>query len=574
MLFNIEINDQEVSARRGETILAVLNRHGIKVPTLCNMTGMTPTGSCRMCMVEVDGMQGLVPACSQPVEEWMKIKTHSARVIQARRTLLELLLANHPDDCLYCAKNGNCELQDLAEELNISGRKYHQKRRPVQIDKMCPSIERDPAKCILCGRCIRTCDTLIGVSAIDIIGRGGNSMIGTSYNKGLNYQGCVKCGQCIMVCPTGALSEHSSIEKVMEVLHNPDMMTVIQFSATTPGSIAEEFGLKPGKDSLNLLRAALRMAGFKYILDTSFGADISIMESAAEIVDRLKKKENLPVFTSSCPSWVHYIRESRPAYLKNLLPVRSPQQIMGTLIRDYIIPAHNRPPETIFSVAVMPCTAKKAEAEQEEMIHEKYRSVDAVLTFRELVRLIRMMGINLTDLEPDPTDTIHGIRSSAGQLIGVAGGELEGTLRTVYQMMTSQELQPAKINDLRGLKETKEVRIKVGKEFINGIAVSGLARAIKLLDEMEAGKTPRYDIIEVMACPFGCVNGGGQKFYPDEKAMKARVKAIYDVDEEEMIKVAHKNPNVGLVYEKLLGNPGSARARELIHTSHVSGKAL
>jgi len=247
---------------------------------------------------------------------------------------------------------------------------------------------------------------------------------------------------------------------------------------------------------------------------------------------------------------------------------------MGTLIRDYIIPAHNRPPETIFSVAVMPCTAKKAEAEQEEMIHEKYRSVDAVLTFRELVRLIRMMGINLTDLEPDPTDTIHGIRSSAGQLIGVTGGELEGTLRTVYQMMTSQELQPAKINDLRGLKETKEVRIKVGKEFINGIAVSGLARAIKLLDEMEAGKTPRYDIIEVMACPFGCVNGGGQKFYPDEKAMKARVKAIYDVDEEEMIKVAHKNPNVGLVYEKLLGNPGSARARELIHTSHVSDKAL
>jgi iron-only hydrogenase group A len=568
MLFNIEINDQEFSARRGETILTVLNRNGIKVPTLCYMAGMTPTGSCRMCMVEVDGLPGLVPACSQPVEEWMKIRTHSARVIRARRTLLELLLASHPDDCLYCEKSNHCELQALSEELNVRERRYQQKRKPVQIDKACPSVERNPAKCILCGRCIRTCDTVIGIAAIDITGRGSASSIGTSQNKGLNFQGCVKCGQCIMVCPTGALSERSSLHRVLDALNNPELCTVIQFSPTAPGSVAEEFGLKPGKDALNLLRTALRMAGFKYILDTSLAADLAIMEEATIIAERLKKKEKLPVFTASCPSWVHYLREFRPDYLQNLLPVRSPQQIMGSLIRSYVIPPHNRAPETVFSVSVMPCTASKAEAEQEGLISDKYRDVDAVLTIRELVRLIRLFGIDVTSLEPDPTDSMYGTRSSAGKLCGAAGGGLEGTLRTTYQLMTGQELQPVKINDLRGLKEFKEFRMKIGKDYFNAVAVSGLGRAIKLLEDIASGKS-RYDIIEVMACPYGCINGGGQPFGADEKTLKARMKAIYDVDEEEMIKVAHKSPVVGHVYEKLLGSPGSPAAREMTHRTHT-----
>jgi iron-only hydrogenase group A len=569
MLFNIEINSQEYSARRGETILTLLNRNGIRVPTLCHMAGLTPTGSCRMCMVEVDGLPGLVPACSQLVEEWMRIRTHSARVIRARKTLLELLLASHPDDCLYCEKSGHCELRVLTEELDIRERKYQQKRRPVQIDKTCPSVERNPAKCILCGRCIRTCDAVMGVAAIDVTGRGSTSTIGTAQNKGLNVQGCVKCGQCIMVCPTGALSERSAIQKVLDALHRQDLCTVIQFSPTVPGSIAEEFGLKPGKDTLNLLRAALRMAGFNYILDTSFAADLTIMEEAAAIAEHLRKKEKLPVFTSSCPSWVHYLREYRPELLPSLLPVKSPQQAMGSLVRNYIIPSQSRAPETVFSVSVMPCTAKKAEADSEGMINEQYRNVDAVLTTRELVRLIRLLGIDLAGLEPDPVDTIYGTRSSAGKLCGVAGGGLEGILRSLYQMMTSQELHPAKINDLRGLKELKEFRLKIGKEWINAVAVSGLARAIRLLDEIDAGKA-RYDIIEVMACPFGCINGGGQPFHADEKSLKARMKAIYDVDEEEMIKVAHKNPNISLVYEKLLGNPGSARSKEMIYTQRIT----
>lgn len=565
MLFNIEINGQEFSARRGETIMNVLNRNGIRVPTLCYMAGMTPTGSCRMCLVEVDGLPALVPACSQPVEEWMKIRTHSARVIRARKTLLELLLAGHPDDCLYCSKSGSCELQKLTEELNVSERKYRQKRTAVQIDKACPSIERNPAKCILCGRCIRTCDTVAGVSAIDVTGRGSASMIGTTQNKGLNAAGCVKCGLCIMVCPTGALAERSSLQKVLEALNNQDLCTVIQFSPTVPGSIAEEFGLKPGKDALNILRSALRMAGFKYILDTSFGADITIMEEAAAILDRIKKKDRQTIFTSTCPAWVHYVREFKPHLLPHLLPVKSPQQIMGTLVRQYILPPQSRTPESVFSVSVMPCTAKKAEAEEDRIPGTNMQPVDAVLTIRELVKMIRLLGIDLAGLEPDPTDTIHGIRSSAGKLYGVSGGGLEGILRTLYQMTTNQDLHPAKINELRGLKEVKEYRLKIGKEFVNTVAVSGLGRAIKLVEEIESGKA-RYDIVEVMACPFGCINGGGQPFHADEKTLKSRMKVLYDVDEEEMIKVPYKNPNVGVVYEKLFGNPGSSRAKEILHS--------
>lgn len=564
MLIDIEINDQQVTAKRGETILSLLNRNGIKVPTLCNLPNLTPTGSCRMCVVEVEGFPGLVPACSQPVEEWMKIRTHSPRVIKARRTLIELLLAGHPDDCLYCERNNNCELQNLAEELHVRERRFRRKYTSVQIDKACNSIERDPGKCILCGRCVRICNTVIGVSAIDVIGRGSKSMIGTSYNKGLNFAGCVKCGQCIMVCPTGALLERSGSQKVIDALHDNNICPVIHFSPTTPAAMAEEFGLKPGKDALNILRAALRMMGFRYVLDTSYAADIAIMEDAAMITERLKTRTNIPAMTSSCPSWAHYIRQFRPKCTPNLLTTKSPQQIMGMLVKNFFIAADSTPPEAIFSVSVMPCTAKKEEATAENPFKEGQKSVDVVLTNRELAKLIRLFGIDVASLEPDPTDTMYGAKSSAGKLYGVSGGGLESLLRTVHYMMTGQELSPSKINDLRGMKEYKETRMKIGKQYLTAISVSGLANAIKVLDDIEAKKISP-DILDVMACPIGCVNGGGQKTNADEKVMKARIKALYDVDDEEMIKVAHKSPAVSLVYEKMFGKPGSGQAIEMIH---------
>ncbi|MCK9202852.1 MAG: [FeFe] hydrogenase, group A [Bacteroidales bacterium] len=564
MQFDIEINDEHVTAKRGETIKNVLDRIGIKVPTLCYMNGFSPTGSCRMCVVEVDGIPGLVPSCSHLVEEWMKIKTHSPRVIKARKTLIELLLASHPNDCLYCEKNGQCELQVLASELQVRERKYQSKRTPIQIDKICPSIERDPAKCVLCERCVRVCNEIIGVGAIDIIGRGSESRIGTTYNKGLNVKACVKCGQCIQVCPTGALTEKQSFQAVMEALNKPGLFPVLQFSPTVPAAIAEEFNLKTNKDVLNLLRAALKKMGFRQVFDTSMAADLNIMEEAAEFIDRLKSQKDLPLFTSCCPSWVHFVEALRPGFLPKLSTTLPPQQIMGRLIKQYITSSAGQKPEDVYVVSVMPCTAKKDEAGKDYLKDSETRFVDAVITTRELIKMIRLMGIDFSGLEPEPNDSSFSIRSSASKLFGVAGGHLEGLIRTIHFNLTGQELSPLKLTDLRGLKTRKETRIRLGKQLINVVSVSGLANIKSILDEIEAGKGDVH-IIEVMACPYGCINGGGQPKGSDEKSLKGRMKVIYDVDEEEIIKVAHKNPIMTGLYEKFLDRPNSDRNKELLH---------
>jgi len=568
MQFDIDINNQMVTAKKGETIKHVLDRIGIKVPTLCYMEGFSPTGNCRMCVVEVEGLAQLVPSCSYPVQEWMKIYTHSPRVIKARKTILELLLASHPNDCLYCDRNGQCELQDLASELHVRERKYRVVAPSGQIDKSSPGIERDPSKCILCERCIRVCDEVIGAGAIDIIGRGSNSRIGTAFNKGLNVETCVQCGQCIQVCPTGALTEKKSFEKVIEALNDKNYYPVIQFSPTLPASIAEAFNIKASKDVLNILRAALKKTGFRQIFDTSMAADLTIMEEASGFIDRFNKHEPLPLFTSCCPSWVKYIENKKPGYLKNLSSIRSPQQIMGRLVKQYITSSAGQKPENVFVVSVMPCTAKKHEAMSDHLKDTNTPFVDAVITTRELIQIFRYLGIDFSALEPEPKDPAFSTRSSAGKLFGVSGGHLEGLLRTIHFMMTGQEMNPLKINDLRGLKSRKEARIKIGKQILNVVAISGLANVNALLDEIETGKN-EYHLVEVMACPFGCINGGGQPFGRDEKKLKSRMKAIYDVDEEEIIKVAHKNPIITDLYEKFLAVPNSDRNKEFLHLSRI-----
>lgn len=564
MLLNIEINNQQVSAKRGETILTVLNRIGVKVPTLCYLGNLSPSGACRMCVVEIEGLPNLVPACSHQVEEWMQIHTHSPRVLKARKTLVELLLANHPDDCLYCDRNGTCELQNLSEELQVRDRKYISRNKPVQIDKACPSIMRDPAKCVLCGRCSRVCREIVGVGAIDAVGRGSYTRIGTSYNRGLNVNACVKCGQCIMACPTGALTEKKSLPAVIEALGNPGLYPVVQFSPTVPAAIAEEFGLKSNKDILNILRSAFKKMGFRQSFDVSLAADINIMEEAAVFLERWPKNKTMPLFTNCCPAWARYLAVFRPEFKDYLSPVKSPQQIMGTLIKKYITSSAGIKSDKVFVVSVMPCTAKKAEADHD---FNGYRPVDAVITIRELIRMIRLLGVDFSNLEPEPSDTAFNLCSSSGRLFGISGGHLEGLMRTIHFMSTGQELNPAKINDLRGLKPRKEARIKINKMPVNVVAVSGLANAITLMDEIACGKVD-FQIVEVMACPNGCINGGGQKIGTDEKNLKSRMKALYDVDEEEMVKMAHKNPTLTDIFDKFLSKPNSNRNQEILHTDH------
>ncbi|MEI7661720.1 MAG: [FeFe] hydrogenase, group A, partial [Bacteroidota bacterium] len=429
-------------------------------------------------------------------------------------------------------------------------------------------IVRDPAKCLLCGRCIRVCDEVIGAFAIDVIGRGSDSMIGTSYNKGLNMQTCVKCGQCIMVCPTAALSEKSNFQTVLDALNKPGLYPVVQFSPTVPATIAEAFNIKASKDILNLLRAALKKMGFAQVFDSSMAGDLTIMEEAAEFIDRLNKHENLPMFTSCCPSWVRYVEESNPHLLPKLSTSASPQQIMGRLIKNYITSSASQKPEHVFVVSVMPCTSKKHEATTDRMKDGASFNVDAVITTRELIKMIRLLGIDLNNLEPEPSDTAFSMRSSSGNLFGSSGGHLEGLMRTIHFMLTGQEMNTIKVAELRGLKTKKEARIKAGKTIINVAALSGLANVKAILDDIESGHTD-YQIVEVMACPFGCINGGGQPSGAEEKNLKVRMKSLYDVDDEEIIKVAHKNPIIVDLYEKFLAKPGSGHNTELLHVSRV-----
>jgi iron-only hydrogenase group A len=567
MSFYIEINNKQIEARKGETILDTLNRHGIKVPTLCHLKNSFPTGSCRMCVVENLKTNKLVTSCSTPVEEGMRIMTHSPRVIESRKMIVELLLSNHPDDCLYCVRNKNCELQDLSEELHVRERRIRGVKNNIHLDRSSASIVRDPDKCILCGRCVTVCEEVMGVSCIDFINRGSKSVIGTSFNEGLNNSSCVNCGQCIMVCPTGALSEKSHFPEVLAMLNNPKKHVVIQYAPAISVSLAEELNMPAGIDINGIMNAALRKIGFNAVFDTTFTADLTIMEEAAELVDRVKNKGVLPMITSCCPAWIKFAEEFYPEFIPNLSSCKSPQQMMGALIKTYWAEKKEIDAADIYSVSIMPCTAKKFEAQREEMTNKGITDVDAVLTTREIAQLIRMYGVDMTNIAAETTDSPLGYRSSAGKLFGASGGVMEAALRTGYYLLTGKELMQFKIEALRGFEGCKEAQVDIDGLELKVAVVNGLANARKLLDSIKKGEK-EFHFIEVMACPGGCINGGGQHIGAEEDAIKSRMKSLYDIDDKETIKVSHKNPEIIALYDEFLKEPLGHCSHKLLHTTY------
>ena len=551
MIFNIEVNNKVLKAKRGDSILETLNQNGISVPTLCRMQSFPSSGACRLCVVEVEGKEDLVPACSHNVEEWMKIHTHSPRVLNARRTIVELLLSSHPDDCLYCIRNKNCELQELADELGIRERKLPIVKKQVKKDPSSVSITREPDKCILCGRCIKVCRDWIGISTLDYIGKAMNTIVGPTFDNKLNISNCITCGQCIMVCPTGALHEKDDVNKVLLALQDPDKYVVVQISPTVSVSLAEEFNIRFGKELDELLVATLRRMGFNKVFKTAFAADIMLIQMAEELIDRMEKNERLPILSSNCPAFVKYIEQTYPDLIPNLSVIKSPQQIMGSLVKHHFAKDQKVKAEKIFSVSLMPCTAAKFEASREEFTHKGNSDIDVTLTTRELARMIRLYGLNIQQLAPEVSDTPFVIRTSASKIIGTSGGLAEALYRTLYYKLTGKQLINFKIAALRGNKKIKEYNSKIGNHKIGIAAVNGLSNAVELLDKIIEGKSA-YQFIEVMACPGSCVNGGGQPIGSGQEAIKARIKTLYDIDEKESVKASYKNMAVTELFDKYI----------------------
>jgi len=570
---SLKVNNKDITARKGETILSALERNGLHVPTLCNMKGFLPSGACRLCIVEDEKSGRMIPSCSYPVEEGMEIQTNSPKVIDARKTIVELLLSNHPDDCLFCERNGNCELQTLSKDLHVTERRIKGVKNSFNLDRSSASIVRDPDKCVLCGRCVRVCEDIMGVAAIDLQFRGSKSLIGVAFGKGLNTSSCINCGQCIMVCPTGALTEKNHFPELLEALNNPQKEVVVQYAPAISVSMAEEFGMRPGKDINGILNAALRKIGFDKVFDTSFSADLTIMEEASELVERLQHGGSIPMFTSCCPAWTKYMEEFEPEMLSHLSTCKSPQQMLGAIIKSYYADMTGIKAQDIYSVSIMPCTAKKFEAQREEMTHKGITDVDAVLTTRELVKLIKMYGIDLSKLQPEMADSPMGMRSSAGKLFAASGGVMEAAIRTAHYMITGKEMVRFQVNEIRGLKGRKEARISVGGIELGVAVVSGLANARILLNEIKQGRKDIH-FIEVMSCPGGCIAGGGQLISNNQNDVQSRLKTLYEIDEKESIKVSHRNPEIRELYDKFLGKPLGHKSHELLHTTYKKREVL
>ncbi len=564
MLFTIQVNNRKIKAEKGETILSALNRNGIIIPTLCRMKDFSPTGACRMCVVEVEGHDRLVTACSHPVEEWMKIKTHSQRVITARKTIVELLLSNHPDDCLYCDKNLKCELQRLSEELNIRERRIRAKKIKPRLDQSSPAIVRELSKCILCGRCVRVCEEVITSTSLDFINRGGMTHVGPAMDRDFNFSSCIHCGQCVLVCPTGALHEKHNITEVQEYLNNHEIVKVIQYSPLVTSGIAEELGIKYNRDFDRVLNSILRKIGFDKVFITGTGTDIYISEITYELKKKIEGKERTPLYISACPAWVKFAEQFIPSILPQLSTVKSPQQVTGALIKTLVAEQAGVKPEKIYSVSATPCMAMKFEARRDGMMRKGISDVDSVMTVRELARLIRLYGIDVTNIEPEPADDPMAGRSSAAALAETSGGLAEAITRSLCFMITGKEVDKQQFKKLRSGGSFREATVSSDDLELKVAVVDGLTGLEKLRAAHASGS--QYDLIEVMACPGGCINGAGLPFSTLKDEKKSRAKLIYQADDADAISLPCKSPVLINLYEKLIKENKEISDKKIFHT--------
>lgn len=565
------IDGKEVEFTDEPNLLEVIRNAGMNVPTFCYRPDLTSFGACRMCVVEIEG-RGIQSSCTMPPEAGLKIHLNTEKTRRIRKTVLELLLANHDKKCLTCDKNGSCELQQYAEEYGITNIRFPDKALEdyLPVDDSSPAIVRNPNKCILCGACVRACSEFQGHAVLGFANRGSKTVVQPMNGRPLGQVDCVSCGQCVAVCPTGALTIKDDTEKVWAEITNPQKTVVVQMAPATRVALGEMFGLKPGENTIGLMNAALRKIGFNLIFDTNFSADLTIMEEATEFLERLKSGKNLPLFTSCCPAWIKYLETQHPEMLQHLSSCKSPMGMMSPVLVDLVPKYFNVERENLVVVAVMPCTAKKYECKRPEMYRNGRPDTDHVITTKELGKMIRSAGIDFNTLEPEGNDSPFGEYSGAGTIFGASGGVAEAAVRTAYEFATGEPLQNVDIKQMRGTtNRSRSVEIDIKGTKIVVKIVSTLAEAEKALQEIKSGKAD-FQMLEVMACPGGCINGGGQPVSCNNSKIKAeRAAGLYKEDAELPVRKSHMNPSIQKLYQEYLEYPGSQKAHEILHTVYT-----
>ena len=570
-MINLTIDGRNIEVREGTTILQAAAKLNIDIPTLCYLKEINEIGDCRMCLVEVEGKRGFATSCIQKVEEGMVVHTKTPEVLEARKTMLDLILSNHHQDCDNCVRKENCELQDLIKQFDKEKTVYEGTKNTYEIDDKSPSIVRDPNKCILCRRCVSMCNKVQKIGAIGVTERGFNSCVSTAGHNSLNDVNCTFCGQCIEVCPTGALREKDSTQIVWDKINDKNTYVIVQTAPSVRVSLGEEFGMPIGTNVEGKMVNALKQMGFDKVFDTNTGADFTIVEEGTEFIKRLQNNDNLPMITSCCPGWVKYIEMNYPENIGHLSSCKSPHEMFGALLKTYYAKKEGIDPSKMFVVSVMPCIAKKYERYREEMKQD----VDAVITTRELARMIRQAKIDFVNLEDAKFDDPMGEATGAAAIFGVTGGVMEAALRSVSEIVTGKPLDKISFEQVRGESGIKRAEIEIGDKKVKVAVAHGLANAQTIMEEIKSGKAD-YQFVEIMACPGGCITGGGQpiknaKIQEEVDIHKKRAEAMYSIDEKSVIRKSHENPVLKQIYKEFLGEPNGELAHKLLHT-HYSKK--